>query len=72
MRADIHYRKAVSVMLVIAGLILVIAGCSINLTIETDYASQRDGDGIIKEEVFAESTAESKAKVDATVEAPIR
>lgn len=58
MRANVHYRKAACITLVL------LAGCSINLTIETDYASQRDHGGNMTEEQQVEAKAESKADVD--------
>ncbi|AUR95322.1 TMhelix containing protein [Vibrio phage 1.205.O._10N.222.51.A7] len=35
---------------------LAISGCTINLQIDTDYASQNDGSGSIEEEVNTEAT----------------
>lgn len=36
--------------------VFLLSGCTLNLTIETDYASQNGGGGDINEEVTAETT----------------
>lgn len=38
-------------------LVYLISGCTIQLNIDTDYASQNDSDGEIQEKVTTESTA---------------
>lgn len=45
---------------------LAISGCTINLQIDTDYASQNRSDGEIQEKVTTESTA--SPTVDAALE----
>lgn len=45
---------------------LAISGCTINLQIDTDYASQNRSDGEIQEKVTTESTA--TPTVDTTVD----
>lgn len=49
-------------------LIMFISGCTINLQIDTDYASQNRSDGEIQEKVTTESTASNTPTVDVTAD----
>ncbi|USL90040.1 hypothetical protein [Vibrio phage vB_VpaS_CHI] len=48
--------------------LLLLTGCTINLQIDTDYASQNGGGGSIEEEVTTESSASNAPTVDANVD----
>lgn len=52
-------------------LMFLVTSCTINLQIDTDYASQNGGGGTVNEEVTTESTASNTPTVDATVDNPI-
>lgn len=47
---------------------MLMTGCTINLQIDTDYASQNGGGGTVNEEVTTESTASNTPTVDANVD----
>lgn len=46
-----------------------LAGCTINIQIDTDYASQAGGSGKIEEKVNSESTASNTPTVSTNVDA---
>lgn len=50
------------------GLASLVTSCTINLQIDTDYASQNRSDGEIQEKVTTESTASNTPTVDVTAD----
>lgn len=52
------------------GLVSSVTSCTINLQIDTDYASQNNSDGEIQEKVTTESTASNTPTVDTSLEVP--
>lgn len=52
------------------GLVFLVTSCTINLQIDTDYASQNNSDGEIQEKVTTESTASNTPTVDTSLEVP--
>lgn len=47
---------------------LVISGCTINLQIDTDYASQNESDGEIQEQVTTEASTTPTVDVTADIQ----
>lgn len=60
-----------SAILKTAFLALLISGCTFNITIDTDYAAQRDNGGPIEEEVTTNNKTETDPKVDANLDVPV-
>jgi len=52
----------------LSAIMLLISGCTINLQIDTDYASQNNSDGEIQEKVTTESTASNTPTVEVTAD----
>lgn len=52
----------------IVSTMLFASGCTINLQIDTDYASQNNSDGEIQEKVTTESSASNTPTVDVTAD----
>lgn len=59
-----------SAILKTAFLTTIISGCTFNLTIDTDYAAQRDNGGPIEEEVTTNNKTEADPNVDANIDIP--
>lgn len=51
------------------GIMFLVTSCTINLQIDTDYASQAGGGGSINEEVTTDATATTTPTVEADVTA---
>lgn len=52
------------------GLVFLVTSCTIQLNIDTDYASQNDSDGEIQEKVSTESKSTTTPTVDTSLEVP--
>lgn len=57
-------------LLMMSGLVFLVSSCTIQLNIDTDYASQNESDGEIQEKVTTKSDATTTPTVDTSIELP--